>query len=176
MTKNNDLLTLKEAVEQYKQEERAVSNSYDWYRKQAQGSGKVWIGGIYISAVKQNGIWSISKEDLSKAINNHRESVKHLKKVTNYYEKGIIHGKDGDTISTEFGGYEIHGDFRFVWDDVQRFRKKSYGTWYCNRCQAPAQTEHNKKECHLCSDWNGCGEDCTLSRVYCQKCETGFEV
>ena len=176
MAKTNDLLTLKEAVEQYKQEERAISNSYDWYRKQAQRSGKVWIGGIHISAVKQNGIWYVQRADLSKAINNHRESAKHLKQVTEDYKNGIIHGKDGDTTHTEFGGYEIHKGFRFVWNDVERYRKKSYGTWYCNKCQAPAEMEHNKQECHRCSDWGGCGTDCTLSKVYCHKCGASLDV
>ena len=118
MAKTNDLLTLKEAVEQYKQEERAGSNSYDWYRGHAQRSGKVWIGGINISAIKQGGIWHVERKGLTKAINHHRQSVKHLKQVTKDYEEGIIHGKDGDTIRTEWGGYEIHGDFRFVWDYV----------------------------------------------------------
>lgn len=176
MIANNDLLTLKEAVERYRQEERAVSNSYNWYRKQAQESGETWIGGIHIPALKQNGIWHVYKADLSKAINNHRESIKHLKEVTEDYRKGIIHGTNGDTIHTEFGGYEIRGDFYFVWDDAQRFREKSYGTWYCKKCQAPAETKHNKEECHLCSDWNGCGEDCTLSRVYCKSCGASLDV
>ncbi len=170
MSKTNDLLTLREAVKQYKQEERAVSNSYDWYRKQAQRYGKTHIGGKDISATKQNGVWYVKKTEFSEAINQHRESIKQLKQMTDDYRKGIIHGTNGDTIRTELGGYSIRGDFYFVWDDVQRYRKKSYGTWYCNKCQAPAETEHNKEECHLCSDWNGCEEDCTLSRVYCKSC------
>ena len=176
MTKTNDLLTLKEAVEQYRQEERAVSNAYDWYRKQAQRYGKTFIGDKGISATKQNGVWYVNKTEFSEAINQHRESIKHLKQMTEDYRHGIIHGNNGDTIHTEFGGYEIHDDFRFVWYDVQRYRKKSYGIWYCNRCQAPAETEHNKQECHLCSDWNGCGEDCTLSRVYCPKCGASINI
>lgn len=96
--------------------------------------------------------------------------------MTEDYRHKIIHGNNGDIIHTEFGGYKIYGEFRFVWDDVQRLRRKSNGTWYCNRCQAPAETEHNKQECHLCSDWNGCGEDCTLSKVYCLKCGTSLVI
>jgi hypothetical protein len=54
--------------------------------------------------------------------------------------------------------------------EYEIFRKKGYGTWYCKNCDIPGETEHNKEECHLCSDWNGCGKDCTLSKVYCKKC------
>ncbi len=176
MVENNDLLTLKEAVKQYQQEEKAVSNSYDWYRNQAQKYGKAWIGGIDVSAIKKYGIWYVDRENLSRAINHHRESVKHLKQVTEDYEKGIIHGNDGDTIHTEWGGYEIHKEFRFVWNDVERYRKKSYGTWYCNKCQIVAETEHNNPECHLCSDWGCCGKDYTLSKVYCSNCGVSINV
>lgn len=176
MAKANGLLTLKEVVERYKQEERASSNSYNWYRKQAQRSGKVQIGGINIPAIKQGGIWYVARDELAEALNHHRQSVKQLKQLTEDYGKGIIHSKDGDTIRTERGGYEIHGDFHFVWDYVQRYRKKSYGTWYCKKCQAPTETEHNKQECHLCSDWYGCGKDCTLSKVYCSNCGVSINV
>ena len=65
---NNKLLTLKEAVEQYKQEERSASNSYGWYRKQARKSEGVWIGGIHISAIKQKGVWYVDRKELAKAI------------------------------------------------------------------------------------------------------------
>lgn len=29
---------------------------------------------------------------------------------------------------------------------------------------------HNKEECHLCRDWNGCKTDCTHSGTICLKC------
>lgn len=40
----------------------------------------------------------------------------------------------------------------------------------------PASTENNASECHTCSDWNGCGTDCTLSRVFCAPCGTSLEL
>lgn len=52
----------------------------------------------------------------------------------------------------------------------ERGRKISDGHWRCNICGKPAAEEHMAEECHRCSDWNGCGGDCTLSRVYCEKC------
>lgn len=158
-------IKLKDAVELYKQEERAPSNSYEWYRKSAQQSGRVSIGDTDVPAYKQKGIWYVNDKKFTEAIKRHREAIKHLKQVTADYAKGIIHGKDGKVVHTEGGGYEIRGKFRFVWSDYERARMKSDGTWYCNKCNIPAKTEHNKEECHLCSDWNGCGRDCTLSKV-----------
>lgn len=61
--------------------------------------------------------------------------------------------------------------FKFVEaSPYERARKRSEGAWYCNGCRKPADTEHKKEECHRCSDWNGCGHDCTLSNVICKAC------
>lgn len=169
-------LTLREAVGLYRREEKAPSNGYDWYRKDAQRDGSIFVGDTRVSAHELNGVWYVNREEFTEAIKRHRESIVHLKQITADYSKGIIHGKDGDTIRTEWGGYEIHKNFRFEWSDVQRYRRKNYGTWYCNTCRIPAQTEHNKEECHLCSDWNGCGTDCTLSKVYCTSCGASLDI
>ncbi len=169
-------LKLRDAVQLYRNEEKAPSNSYEWYRKSAQQYGKVSIGETHVPTYKQDGIWYIDGKEFAKAIKRHHEAIKHLKQVTTDYAKGIIHGKNGNIIHTKWGGYEIHGNFRFVWSDYELNRKKSYGAWYCNKCNVPAETEHNKEECHLCRDWNGCGRDCTLSRVYCPKCRASLDV
>jgi len=56
---------------------------------------------------------------------------------------------------------------------------RHYSHWYggddslcyeCRTCGRIAYTEHNAPECHVCSDWGGCHDDCTLSRVYCREC------
>lgn len=169
-------LELRDAVQLYRKEERVSLNSYEWYRKSAKQYGEVSIGVTNVPAYKHGGIWHVDGKKFAEAIKRHREVIKRLKQVTADYAKGIIHGKEGDVVYTEWGGYEIHEDFRFVWSDYELARKKSYGTWYCNKCNIPAKTEHNKEECHLCSDWNGCGRDCTLSKVYCQKCRRSIDV
>lgn len=165
------LIKLKDAIELYRHEEKVPNNSYAWYRKLAQQYGKISIGGIDVPAYKQNRIWYVDKKEFTEAIKRHREVIEDLKQVTNDYAKGIIHGKDGDIISTEWGGYKIQSGFRLEWFDYEQARKKSHGTWYCNKCNISVKTEHNKAECHLCSDWNGCGKDCTLSKIYCPQCE-----
>ena len=169
-------MKLKNAIELYEQEERVSSNSYEWYRKSARRIGRVLIGDINVPVNKLKGIWYVDEKKFAEAIKRHREAINYQKQVTNDYDKGIIHGKDGNIISTGWGGYKIQGDFRFIWSDYMQARMKSDGNWYCNKCNIPAETEHNKDECHLCSDWNGCGSDCTLSKVYCVKCGKSFDV
>jgi|GEM_PF-4425859 hypothetical protein len=67
----------------------------------------------------------------------------------------------------------VGAKFRFqVASAYERAKKSSDGEWYCTKCNIPASTEHNNKECHRCSDWGSCERDCTLSKVYCEKCKT----
>jgi len=75
-----------------------------------------------------------------------------------------------------WGSYRVHEHFHFVSSDYERIRKRSDGGWICNSCWKPASTENNRPECHTCSDWNGCGTDCTLSRVFCSECGTSLAV
>lgn len=169
-------MKLKDAIALYKQEKQVPANAYTWYRKSAQARGAVWIGNTKVPAYKDGGIWHVDNVKFSEAIQRHRDGIEHLRRVTEDYAQGRIHGNDGDTIRTGWGGYQIRGGFRFVWSDYERNRRLTYGTWYCNTCNTLAETEHNKPECHLCSDWNRCGRDCTLSKVYCTQCGVSIEV
>jgi len=65
-----------------------------------------------------------------------------------------------------FETFKTVGNFKLVGDEYLRLRGKSDGKWYCIKCNIPAETEHEKEECHRCSDWNGCGTDCTLSKIF----------
>ncbi|MGD0862064.1 MAG: hypothetical protein ABSA21_04820 [Candidatus Limnocylindrales bacterium] len=62
------------------------------------------------------------------------------------------------------------GEFIEAGSDLQRYRGHSSGSWICAVCNVEAITEHDRAECHRCSDWGGCGRDCTLSRIVCPKC------
>ncbi len=150
MERETKVLKLKEAIQTYLKEEKAISNSYDWYRKRAQEHGEVSMGESNIQVFKQKGVWYINENDFIKAIEAHRKAIEHLKQITADHDNGIIHGKDGDIVYMEGGGYKIHGNFRFAWSDFQRCRMKSDGTWHCNRCNIPAQIEHGKVECTKC--------------------------
>jgi hypothetical protein len=53
-------------------------------------------------------------------------------------------------------------------------RSMGGGSWdsaFCRKCGQKAIALHNKPECHVCSDWNGCGGDCTWSGWRCEKCD-----
>ncbi|MFH1064072.1 MAG: hypothetical protein V1729_03260 [Candidatus Woesearchaeota archaeon] len=165
-------MKLKDALELYWKEDRVPSNVYGWYRKCAANNGNMPIGIQDVSVYKEGNDWHVDEKELNAAILKHREHVALIKKNTSDYDKGIIHGKDGESIETNWGRYRHKGGFRLVSSDYAQLKNGSTGTWYCNKCNKPASTEHNKEECHLCSDWNSCGGDCTLSKVYCEKCET----
>ena len=65
---------------------------------------------------------------------------------------------------------------QFVQHSWFKHRGDSGSYYECKTCGRAAREEHNNPECHLCEDWNGCGRDCTLSRVYCPECGVEAEV
>ena len=61
-----------------------------------------------VPAVKVGNVWFVSQGDLTVAIDAHRQDVLTLKKRTEDFRSELLHGVDGDTIYTEFGGYRRH--------------------------------------------------------------------
>ncbi len=169
-------ISLREAIARWQSEERAPANAYEWYRRDAHRSGTVFIGETSILATKAGGTWMVDEADLNRALAAHRERRAEVRRITADYEAGILHGQDGDTLETEWGGYRRRDPFYFAWSDYEVGRRRSDGTWYCSRCMRPASTEHDNPECHTCSDWGSCRNDCTLSVVFCRSCGTGFSV
>jgi len=169
------VVRLSEAVERYRQEESAVSNSYDWYRRQAQRSGEVSIGGETIPARKQAGAWFVSEDDLARCLVTHRRRIAERKAATIDYGNHVLRGGRGVTVETDWGRYTVRGDFHEAIADYIH-PLKGNTEWRCNRCWRPASTEHEREECHTCSDWGGCGRDCTLSRVFCADCGTSLAI
>ncbi len=62
------------------------------------------------------------------------------------------------------------GHFRKIISDLQRYRKHEASSWVCVECGIEAEKHFDKPECHTCSDWGGCGRECTLSSIECPKC------
>jgi predicted phosphodiesterase len=93
-----------------------------------------------------------------------------IDKATIDAQNDVFDKRDGVTIRTHCGGYVNRGAFRYEWSDLQRAQCLSDGSWYCIECNKLASSKHDREECHTCRDWNGCGQDCTLSEVYCEKC------
>lgn len=165
-------VTLAQAVERYRGEPGAACNAYDWYRKQAHRDGRVWLGGSYVNAAKVGKQWMVDEAEVDQAVTAHRQRMAKQHQDTADYDSHILHGEDGTSVTTDWGGYRISGDFHFAWNWYLIGTRKSDGWWYCNRCFHPAHSERNKEECHTCSDWGGCGGDCTLSRIFCPPCGT----
>lgn len=167
-------MTLHEAIERWKSEPHAVANGYEWYRRDAHRSGHVYLGPLTIPASKAGGIWYVDDADLTRAIEARRQERAAVKRATEDLRAGVLHGADGDQIETEWGHYTRRDPFHFRYDDFEAGRRRSYGSWYCNKCMRPADTEHGNPECHRCSDWGSCGTDCTLSRASCLTCGTSL--
>ena len=149
-------------------------NAYEWYRRWAHHSGNVPIGETHVPARKHRRAWMVASEDVAAAIEVHRQQVGRRRAITEDYTRGVLHGQDHETVRTDWGTYERRGPFHFARSDYEAARHRSYGTWMCSTCMKSAETEHNRPECHTCSDWGDCRSDCTLSRVFCSTCGTSF--
>jgi hypothetical protein len=168
-------ITLAEAIERARARDAVAGNSYDWYRKQAAMYGEVHIGDQRVRAIKRGRQWVVNERELTESIAGAAaaKTAKHEaeRQAGEDYEARKLNPKGA---RTTWGGYSVRGDFHFVWSDYAIMRQRSNGGWVCNRCWEPASTEHDKAECHRCSDWGPCGTDCTLSRIYCQACATSM--
>jgi hypothetical protein len=170
-------ITLAEAVDRARARGVVASNSYEWYRKQAATDGEVHIGDQRVLAVKHGRQWVVNERALMDSIAS-AEAAKQAKEEAGRQADEDFKARklNPQGSRTPWGGYSVRGQFHFVWSDVAVWRQKSNGEWVCNGCWKPASTENNKPECHRCSDWGGCGADCTLSRVYCGGCGTSLAV
>lgn len=164
-------ISLAEAVERYRSS-GGGSNSYEWYRKQARSEGRVHFGGTYVAAVKEGREWTVAEFHVEQAIAAFHVRQEERRSATVDYERRVIHGADGETIETDWGSYTVSGDFHSTWNSYAAVTRGGGISWYCNTCFKPVQSEHNRPECHTCSDWGGCGRDCTLSRIFCTDCGT----
>lgn len=169
-------MTLREAIDRYAAEPGAPANAYEWYRRSAHSMGKAYMGQTYVPVRKQGGVWLVASEDVATAIEGHRRQVGQRRQVTEDYDRGVLHGENGATIRTDWGTYRRRGPFHFARSDYDAGRHHSDGTWMCTNCMNAAGTEHNRPECHTCSDWGDCRSDCRLSRVFCLTCGTSFAV
>lgn len=166
------LLPLGEVVREY----AAITgsgNAHDWYRRQANADGCVRLGGQCAAAFKVGNRWMVDAEEVADSFVALKNAKAERERASKRYEDGELDGTL-TAIETTWGSYMVRGAFHLV---TQR-RSKPYrggGVWHCNECMRPANLEHNKPECHRCSDWSSCGRDCTLSAVRCTECGTQMD-
>lgn len=164
------MVSLATGIELWRTEEDAPASSYESYRREARAHERITLGGTAVPVVKLKGTWMVHREDLDRALRNHRANLQELQAIDDDYAARRL--RLGDVITTSWGGYSVRGDFHFVWSRELIARMKSNGTWVCNGCWKPAGTERDRPECYRCSDWSNCGSDCTLSRIFCDRCGT----
>ncbi len=171
------MIKLNEAVGTHSPD-RGIYNSYNWYRQQAKNQGSILIGDTKIPARKIKGTWFVDGADFDRAINvfiNQKAAEKERARLMmEDHQKGIFH--HGIVWISDCRYYVNKGEFRLEVDIYRLYRNRSDGTWYCNTCNLPAETEHNNPECHVCADWGSCGRDCTLSKVYCSHCGKSLDI
>ena len=95
----------------------------------------------------------VNKEELLKKATLH---INELKRMKFERENGPIENRG-----------IVHGQF------VELYRQDSgmiVSYYVCKKCEKSATTKHEKPQCHMCSDWNGCNSDCTLSHLVCENC------
>ncbi len=168
-------ITLREAYDRWRRE-TGISNAYDWYRRNAQSGGRVFdqSSGVEGSARKVGNTWMIAERELEEALDARRVREDEINRATADYANHILHGEPGQTVEMRGGFYRVFYGIHVrtvcspdpAWDGIQ--------TWRCSICWKHAATEHNNPECHLCSDWGGCGRDCTFSRAFCLDCRTSY--
>jgi len=170
-------IALAAALEQHRGRDGAGLNSYESYRKDAHARGYVVIGSTKLIVEKTGGRWTVDAEAFAAAVASAVAELQAgqtaMNQADNDYEARKLH-PGGARLS--WGSYRVSGAFHFVSSDYDRIRERSDGSWRCNTCWKTASAENNRYECHRCSDWNGCGTDCTLSRVYCTECGASLTV
>ena len=159
------LTSLRDAIARYHALDGAPANAYEWYRRDAHRSGTVWIGGLYLPVRKIGRTWHVDEADLERGLAGHRAHVAEVKEATDDYRRGVLHGKSGDQIELEGGGYRRRDPFHFMWSDYEVGRHKSDGSWYCDNCMRPAETESHSYE----TSWR---YERTVTRVFCKTCGT----
>lgn len=147
---NNPRIKLKAAIKEYQAMPGAVSNSYGWYRNSANKHGTVSIGDVDLKVFKTEGSWWLRTKDFERAVLLARKWRDRLIKNSEDLSRGIVHGKDGETIEFEGGRYTIHGSFRFETSYYELYRKRSEGSWHCNKCNDLAEIKGNTLICPRC--------------------------
>ena len=177
-------LPLADAVERFKAEPGAPANAYSWYRKQAMrgqltfGRGRQLVQptSTKVTVKKLSNRWVVDSVQFEAALVEHRAAVAEAAEITAAYKDHRLLGQPGQTVYTTWGGYRSRGTFHASWSAGPTRYGGGFESWKCTTCWEPAVLEHDRPECHVCSDWNGCGRDCTLSGVRCPTCGTSMTV
>jgi hypothetical protein len=178
MSQVDGWLPLAEAVARYHRARReargmACGTSLSWYMRGARQDGTVYMGDVRPRAVKSGGRWYVDPQGVAEAIEAIAAEAARLRANDLAYKNRKLPASG--TLQTTWGHVDVSREgFHFVYNERAAALQESAGHWECSSCGKSATTEHNKPECHRCSDWSGCGMDCTLSGVSCKACGTSM--
>ncbi len=174
-------VTFREALDRYQQLPGSPQNSYAWWCKSAQRRGEVEFGAsrqfveggsTTVRVFKRSNRWYVDPASFEAAMAECLAVQEELHRSSVAYDKHELLGRPGETVRTTWGNYHTRGPFHRRHNSRTPPWKGSGDTWVCSTCWAPAALEHEREECHTCSDWGSCGRDCTLSAAVCKDCGT----
>lgn len=174
-----DDITLREALDQYQQHPGSPQNSYAWWCKSAQRRGEIGFGAsrqfvdggsTMVPVFKRSNRWFVDPVRFKAAMAECVAVGEEQRAITAAYDRHELLGAPGETVTTTWGHYYAKGPFHLRHSSRTPSWKGSGNTWVCSTCWSPAPLEHERDECHKCSDWGSCGRDCTLSAAVCSKC------
>ena len=178
------MVSLRDAVERLQQQPGSPKNSYNWWRSAANRYGQADFGNTRqlaegssttLPISKIGNRWFIDTAAFEAALAEHAAAQAELSWISSEYKQHRLHVSSGETLYTSWGSYKVAGPFHIKNQKYALPWKDGAGAWVCNQCWNAASSEHNKDECHACRDWNGCGQDCTLSAVICANCGTRID-
>lgn len=109
-------------------------SSYVWHRRHASEHGYISVDLEKVPVFKRGRHWYVKSSEVLAARQRAKQRQERREQVTQDCAAGILHGSDGEQVLTTWGGYHMHGDFRFVWDDLEIYRRRNDGRWVCNHC------------------------------------------
>lgn len=109
-------------------------SSYLWHRRRASEHGYISLDLEQVPAFKHGRHWYVKPSEVIAALQRVADRHNRREQVTRDYDAGILHGPDGEHVDTTWGWYRVEGDFRFVYDNLQVYRRRNDGLWVCNRC------------------------------------------
>lgn len=168
------MLSLRQVAEACERAETgySASGARRWWPKNLAAKvhdGQFWCLTSSIPVRKVNGRWMAEDADVDAQVAAYIRQQGQVRQDTADLKNNIVH--DGRH-AIAGGFYTAGASFYTVTNDMDAYLHRSDGVMYCRSCHGPAVLEHNKPECHTCSDWGGCGRDCTLSAVSCPACGT----
>jgi hypothetical protein len=115
--------------------------SYVWHRRHASDYGYISLDIEQVPAFKHGRYWYVKPSEIIAARQRARDRQERLDQATRDYGAGVFHGADAGAVQTTWGWYQMAGDFRFVYDSLQVYRRRNDGLWVCNECNVVVDSE-----------------------------------